>query len=92
MCSYLRAMNEVHPVANLLSEAGDYQIRIQGRLDARWATWFDGLRLTNESDGTTVLYGPVADQAALHGLLQKVRDLGLPLLTVNYIQPGRNLT
>jgi hypothetical protein len=84
-------MSEVHPMANLLWEAGDYEIRIQGRLDARWATWFDDLSLTNESDGTTVLYGPVADQAALHGLLQKVRDLGLPLLTVNYIRPGRNL-
>jgi hypothetical protein len=85
-------MSEVHPVANFLSEAGNYEIRIQGRLDARWAPWFDNLSLTNEDDGTTVLYGPVPDQAALHGLLQKVRDLGLPLLTVNYIRPGRNLT
>jgi hypothetical protein len=85
-------MSEVHPTANHLSEAGNYEIRLEGRLDARWATWFDNLSLTNGSDGTTVLYGPVADQAALHGLLQKVRDLGLPLLTVNYVNPGRNLT
>jgi hypothetical protein len=85
-------MSEEHPTANLLSEVGRYEIRIQGRLDARWSTWFDDLSLTNESDGTTVLRGPVADQAALHGLLQKVRDLGLPLLTVNYVKPGRNLT
>ena len=54
--------------------AGRYEIRIKGHLDARWAAWFDGLSLTNESDGTTVISGPVVDQAALHGLLQKVRD------------------
>ncbi|MDX6258557.1 MAG: hypothetical protein QOH84_245 [Kribbellaceae bacterium] len=59
-----------------------YEIRLQGHLDARWAAWFDGLDLTNESDGTTVISGPVADQAALHGLLQKVRDTGLPLLSI----------
>ncbi|WP_328321312.1 hypothetical protein OHA70_24100 [Kribbella sp. NBC_00382] len=59
-----------------------YEIRLQGHLDARWAAWFDGLALTNESDGTTVISGPVADQAALHGLLQKVRDTGLPLLSI----------
>ncbi|MEV6415438.1 hypothetical protein [Kribbella sp. NPDC051718] len=59
-----------------------YEIRLQGHLGARWAAWFDGLALTNESDGTTVISGPVADQAALHGLLQKVRDTGLPLLSI----------
>ena len=62
--------------------AGRYEIRIKGHLDSRWADWFDGLRLTNESDGTTIISGPVADQAALHGLLQKVRDVGLPLVSV----------
>ena len=67
---------------------GRYEIRLRGRLDARWAAWFDGLSLTNESDGTTVIYGPVADQAALHGLLQKVRDLGLPLVSVTQLQPS----
>lgn len=64
-----------------------YEIRVKGRLDPRWAAWFDGLSLTDESDGTTLIRGPVADQAALHGLLQKLRDAGLPLLSVTQ---GRN--
>ncbi|SDC52764.1 hypothetical protein SAMN05660690_1771 [Geodermatophilus telluris] len=59
-----------------------YEIRLRGRLDPRWATWFDGMTLTTADDGTTALRGPVTDQAALHGLLQKVRDLGVPLLSV----------
>jgi hypothetical protein len=59
-----------------------YEIRLQGHLGPRWATWFDGLSLTNEEDGTTVLRGAVADQAALHGLLHKLRDLGLPLVSL----------
>ncbi|MGY1604896.1 hypothetical protein [Geodermatophilus sp. SYSU D00815] len=59
-----------------------YEIRLQGRLAPRWAAWFDGLRLTSEADGTTTISGPVVDQAALHGLLQRVRDIGLPLLSV----------
>ena len=68
---------------------GRYEIRLRGHLDSRWAAWFDGLSLSNESDGTTVIGGPVADQAALHGLLQKVRDLGLPLVSVTQIQPDQ---
>jgi hypothetical protein len=64
-----------------------YEIRLKGHLDARWAAWFDGLRLSHESDGTTILHGPVVDQAALHGLLQKVRDLGLPLVSVMQVDP-----
>ena len=67
---------------------GRYEIRLRGRLESRWAAWFDGLSLTNESDGTTIIHGPVADQAALHGLLQKIRDLGLPLISVNHVAPG----
>ena len=59
-----------------------YEIRLQGRLDARWAVWFDGMSVSTADDGTTALRGPVADQAALHGVLQQVRDLGLPLLSV----------
>jgi hypothetical protein len=62
--------------------SGRYEIRLEGHLEDRWAAWFDGLSLTHESDGTTVLHGSVVDQAALHGLLQKVRDLGLPLVSV----------
>ena len=67
------------------NEAGRYEIRIKGHLDARWAAWFDGLDLTNSSDGTTVIHGVVADQSALHGLLQKVRDVGLPLMSVTQV-------
>src|SRR3954447_11198999 len=69
-------------------QPGWYEIHLKGRLDARWAAWFDGLTLTHEGDGTTRLCGPVADQAALHGLLQRVRDLGLPLLAVAQVAPG----
>ncbi len=64
------------------NEGGSYEIRLKGHLDARWTDWFDGLTLTQESAGTTVLSGSVVDQAALHGLLGKVRDLGLPLIAV----------
>jgi hypothetical protein len=64
-----------------------YEIRVGGRLDTRWVAWFDGLTLTHAGDGTTVLRGVVVDQAALHGLLQKVRDLGLPLLSVTRVDP-----
>jgi hypothetical protein len=66
---------------------GRYEIRLQGHLGARWAAWFDGLALTHESDGTTVIRGPVTDQAALHGLLTRVRDLGLPLIAVTQLEP-----
>jgi hypothetical protein len=66
---------------------GRYEIRLKGRLETRWATWFDGLTLSHGSDGTTVIDGPVPDQAALFGLLQKARDLGLPLISVTYIEP-----
>ena len=69
-------------------EAGRYEIRLKGHLDSRWAAWFDGLSLSNESDGTTILHGPIADQAALHGLLQKVRDTGLALVSVVRVEPG----
>ena len=67
---------------------GRYEIRLKGHLDARWAARFDGLTLTHDSDGTTIIHGPVTDQAALHGLLQKTRDLGLPLISVTYVEPG----
>ena len=66
--------------------AGQYEIRLKGHLDPRWANWFDGLGLTQHDDGTTVIDGPIADQAALHGLLQKVRDTGLPLVSVMCIE------
>ena len=66
---------------------GQYEIRLKGHLHSRWAAWFDGLTLTNENDGTTLIRGPVTDQAALYGLLQKTRDLGLPLISVNHVDP-----
>jgi hypothetical protein len=69
------------------AEPGHCEIRLKGHLDDRWAGWFDGLRFTREQDGTTRIHGPVADQAALHGLLRKVRDLGLPLISVTHNQP-----
>jgi hypothetical protein len=68
-------------------DAGRYEIRLTGRLDAHWAAWFDGLTVSHETDGTTVISGPIADQAALHGLLQRVRDLGLPLVSVTRLEP-----
>ena len=63
-------------------EPDRYEIRVKGHLPDRWAAWFDGMTLTRQADGTTVLDGPVADQSALHGLLRKVSDLGLPLVSV----------
>jgi hypothetical protein len=82
-------------------EAGRYEIRVKGHLASRWAAWFDGMSLTNESDGTTSIRGPVTDQAALHGLLQRLRDTGLPLISVAQLDssitastptPRRNVT
>ncbi len=69
-----------------------YQIRVQGHLDQQWADWFGGLRVVLEENGDTVLTGPVVDQAALHGLLKKVRDLGLPLVSVNRTEGGKLIT
>jgi hypothetical protein len=66
-----------------------YQIRIKGHLDSQWADWFGGLTITREEDGDTLLAGPVIDQAALYGLLKRVRDLGMPLVSVNCGEPGQ---
>ena len=63
-----------------------YQITVEGNLDQRWSDWFDGLTITPREDDETLLVGPVADQAALHGLLNKIRDLGLPLLSVQRLE------
>ena len=65
-----------------------YQIRVRGHLGADWSEWFEGLRISNEDNGEAVLTGLVADQAALHGLLVRVRDLGLPLVAVTRIDEG----
>jgi hypothetical protein len=69
--------------------APTYELRVKGHLDGHWSTWFEGLSLTPEDDGTTTLRGPVVDQAELHGLLAKVRDLGVTLVSVRTIEgPG----
>jgi len=68
-------------------ESGRYEIRLKGHLDDKWADWFEGLTITREDNGETRLTGPVVDQAALHGLLRKVRDLGLPLISVMHLEP-----
>ena len=67
-------------------EQAIYQIRVKGNLDQKWSDWFDGFTITLQADDETSLTGPVADQAALHGLLAKVRDLGLPLLSVKRVE------
>lgn len=67
--------------------APEYEIRVAGHLAPRWAAWFDGLTVTTDDDGTTVLRGPVIDQAALHGLLQKLRDVGIPLVSLHQVSP-----
>jgi len=70
-------------------EPGLYEIRLKGHLGSQWTDWFDGLTITLEEDGDTLLTGPVIDQAALHGLLKKVRDLGMPLVSVSPLEPGQ---
>jgi hypothetical protein len=82
-------MSNTHRSGREADQPGVYQIRIRGQLGPQWAGWFEGLTITLEANGDTVLTGPVADQAALHGLLRRVRDLGMPLLAVNSVGPGR---
>lgn len=71
------------------SHVQNYEIRVKGHLDARWVEWFDGFTITLEDQGDTLLTGPVVDQAALHGLLKKVRDLGMPLVSVRPLESGQ---
>ncbi len=66
-----------------------YQIRIHGTLDSQWANWFEGLAILSEEGGDTLLIGPVPDQAALHGLFKRFRDLGMPIVSVNPIEIGQ---
>jgi hypothetical protein len=85
-------MGNAHISTDEHDELMFYAVRLKGHLDGRWANWFEGLTITLEDNGETLLTGPVTDQAALHGLLKKVRDLGMPLLSVNRIEPGQNET
>ena len=78
-------MGEKRGAPDARREGGRFELRVKGHLDARWADWFDGLTLTQTRDGTTFIRGEVADQAALHGLLQTLRDLGLPLISVTRV-------
>jgi hypothetical protein len=76
MCGHLTGMN------NPTSQSERYEIRVTGHLTPRWAAFFEGMNLTPQDDGTTVISGPIADQSALHGLFRKLSDLGLPLISV----------
>ncbi len=80
-------MRATHIAPAEYHEPARYELRLKGHLDARWAERFDGLNFTHERDGTTILSGPVVDQAALYGVLRHVRDLGLPLLSVLHVSP-----
>ena len=78
-------MSETHVSTEEYHEPGRYEIRLKGHLDNRWAAWFDGLTITREDNGETLLTDPVTAQTALYGLLRKVRDLGLPLVSVMHV-------
>jgi hypothetical protein len=82
-------MSQTHGASARRTEARRYEIRVQGHLDSRWSDRFDGLTLTQESNGITLLEGRVVDQSALHGLLQRVRDTGLPLISVTPVEPDQ---
>jgi hypothetical protein len=80
--------NEGNPETNS-NQPMVYQIRLKGHLGLQWTEWFVGMAITLEDNGDTLLSGPVVDQAALHGLLRKIRDLGIPLVSVNQVEPGK---
>jgi hypothetical protein len=79
-------MGKARGASDARRDGGRFELRVNGHLDARWVDWFDGMTLTQAGDGTTVIRGEVADQAALHGLLQTLRDLGLPLISVTQVE------
>ena len=82
-------MSDTQPIIHIQDEPATYEIRLKGQLPDRWAGWFGDVVIGLEEDGTTRLTCPVIDQAALHGLLKKVRSLGLPLLSVNRVEAGK---
>jgi len=85
-------MSETHALPEYHDESGLYEIRLKGHLNDRWAARIGDVVITLEADGNTLLICPVIDQAALHGLLKRVRDLGMPLLSVNFVKPGHAKT
>lgn len=80
-------LDEIHPKRDPEATAV-YQIRVKGHLGPQWTDWFEGLAITLEEDGDTLWTGPIVDQAALYGLLKRVRDLGIQLVSVNRVEPG----
>jgi hypothetical protein len=80
--------NDINPKSNL-AQPVTYQIRIKGHLGRQWTVWFGGMAVTRVEDGETLIIGPVVDQAALHGLLKKIRDLGTPLISVIRVNPNQ---
>lgn len=80
-------MSTTHAVDGQHDAPGTYVVRIRAHLDDRWAGWLEGLTIRQEENGVTLLTGPLLDQAALHGLMRRVRDLGLPLLSITYLEP-----
>ena len=85
---YRKMSNKRNPIIDP-NQTIVYQIRLKGHLSHQWTEWFEGLTITLEENGDTLLTGPVIDQAALHGLLKKVRDLGMPLVSVCPLEPGQ---
>jgi hypothetical protein len=85
-------LSETQPLPEYYDQTGLYEIRLKGQLDDRWANRFEGCTITLDDNGDTLLTGLVVDQAALHGLLKRVRDLGMPLLSINYVNPGQAKT
>ena len=83
-------MSHEHAAQTDPDQPAIYHIRIEGHLDPHWSDWFGGLIVTLDHNGETLLSGPVVDQAALHAVLRKVRDLGMPLLSVTRVQPGQS--
>ena len=81
-------MSNIRREKNNIRGPVSYQIRIEGALSDQWSEWFENMTITLDNDGNTLISGPVVDDAALHGLLKKVRDLGLRLLSVNLVEPG----
>jgi len=94
VCSYVPCVDldrtptsATGPTAADLDPVPQYEIRVAGHLASRWSAWFDGLTIATDDDGTTVIRGPVVDQAALHGLIQKLRDAGIPLVSLTQLPP-----
>jgi hypothetical protein len=86
-CAWNNGCERYRVMTNKLDQPMVYQIRVKGHLGRQWTDWFEGMTITLE-EGDTLLTGPVVDQAALHGLLRKVRDLGLPLISAIHVNPG----